>query len=415
MTARDEADDIALEEIRNEFRAKAKQLFDHAFEYYIEIENPDLATIVNNFREAAAAISSNIPKDAWTSEDYELMMRASVYIISELADAPEQNEFSIKDETDYAIQMYQAADHSKLNLDYYLEAYEASVNFVGDKANEKLKLNTSDLSISAYAAYAKQTEAILQKISEKISGHQSLPNIQLRKLANANKDLADIYYACGQFEKALVMVMQAVSAYVSASDFDLFDLLSVAEMYGDLARMFAFDSTYAKLFQFASDLFYGQPEADFLQFEKVVYTSTRQPDAAYQRNQVLLQIMSLWNDKHELLFEPVFSKEMQEAYCQERFKQILNDQLAFENGYLHELFDPAHDPFLRDDDARPTDLQTFDEMLAQCDVKIPSLDEIARPAPGLLRRHSVFRVENSQTEAPKQGMGREIPVFFGPQ
>lgn len=414
MTARDEADEIAIEEIRNEFRAKARQLLDHAFEYMLENEHTNLTTIINNFREAAAAISSNIPKDAWTSEDYELMMRASVYIISELADAPEQNEFSIKDETDYALQMYQAADHRKLSLDYYLQAYEVSVNFAGDKANEKLKLNTSDLSFAAYAAYAKQAEEILQKISEKISGHQTLPDIQLRQLAIANKDLVDIYYACGQFEKALVMAMQAISAYASASNFDSFDLLSVAEMYGDFARMFAFDPAYAKLFQFASDLFHGQPEADFLQFEKVVFKSTRQPDAAYQRNQVLLQIMGLWDDKHELLFdETVFSKEMKEAYCQERFKQILNNQQAFESRYLHDLFDPSHDPFLRDDDARPTDLLTFDEMLAQCDI--PSLDEIALPAPGLLRRHSVFRGENALIETPKQGMGREIPVYFGPQ
>ncbi len=403
---------------RNEdFRLKAKQLYDRAFDYMLE-DNAYLLFTVKNFRDASTAISDNIPKDEWTGEDYELMMRSSLLIINNILQNDNQKKFSASVVTDHAMEMYKSADHDKLTLDYYLAAYEASVNLAGKKAHDALRGNAQGLTVAKNAAYAKQAEEIARQLWNKMGFDAALADDQMRQLAHADINLAYIQHASGQLDKALMNAVQAIHSFVSVSDFDSFDLHKLADVYGDMARMFAFDPAYATLFQFASDLFRGDPAANFRKFEEAVYAVTRQPDAGYQRTQILLQLMRLWDAKHELMVdESTFGNEMKETYCQERFKEILEGQEAVASKYLQDFFDPNQsDLFRRADDVMNAKFPTFDELLAQADldINIPSLDEVAMPAPGLLAKHSLLKAENNTRPAPKPGVGWEIPVKFGP-
>lgn len=406
----------------DEFRLKAKQLYDSAFDYMLE-EHAYLLFVINNFRDAANAIALNIPQDEWTSEDYQLVMRANLLIMNNILLSPAQKQFSAKEETDHMMQMYHTADHSKLTLDYYLAAYEASVNFAGKSAHDALRKHNQSLPMSVYADYVKQAEEIARRVWDKIDVSQQLASDQLRQLAHADLNLAYINHACGQLDQALANAQQVIHSFASTRDFDYFDLQKITDVYDDLAHMFAFDAAYSQLFNFARDLFRGEPQANFLKFEEMVYALSRQPDEAYQRSQLLMQMMKLWNGKHELMLdESVFAKEMNDVYCQQQFNSVMERVQAVEDSHLQEMFAPLEntqqelsDVLRRADRVLEMQFPTIEELMAESKLDIPLLDEVALPSPGLLAKHSVFKVEKDAVQPPKSGLGREIPIKFGPQ
>lgn len=435
MDARNKADLIAIEEVRTDFRKLSDQHFDQAIEAMMG-DNVDLAAIVRKFREAAADIASNIPVSAWKNEDYVRTMQASAYIIQNILNHPNQDEFSAKEETDYAMQMYNTVDHSKVGLHYYLAAYAASVNYAGQHADKLSKQNKDKITFAEYAAYAAHAEQISKIVWNKSLDTMPLTSEQMCQIAYCDAWLARIYLGSAQFSKALMSASQAIHGLgVLSSNF--FDLNAVAGIYQHLAAGFAFDPTYAKLFQFASDLFSGnKPEASFSKLEEVLHVYTSQPNPYYQRNDMLLQILRLWKGKHELLSSDcVFNKEMSEQYCQDRFNEILWQREAIDSKPLDEVFTPiretqddyndvmsrANDAMKRAEDVLSQKFPTFEELAEQGYIppldewavkdEIPSLEELAIPASGLLAKHGVFRVEQDSDRT--SGNVREIKVQFG--
>jgi hypothetical protein len=321
----------------------SKLYFDQAVAA-MKTRKPDYKKIHGYYLSAIECITNATAKHLWTNADFLRVMQSYQTIITNIinADIVDADTIAVKF-TKEAINFYQQeSDHDKVDINYYLVACAAILQYAGDRSVLVMMLGmiTRNADKPFIRATIEAADVVIDKI-ELMMTHIKLSCEQMRLLSACYAKMAYIYYAVDEAEQGMFHAFKAIhllgmlpSAEKSNNTF-----YTIARIYRHLASSFKFDSVSRAFFTFAADYFSGNKDIHFDKFEKVVNDFALRDDAVHFRFDILLQFMRL---AYVSSLEPGLpvshiKNQLQLAEIIVRYKQLLAPLEQREKAHFHAI------------------------------------------------------------------------------